>query len=177
MSNGAGQYFFMSVVSSSVGVFILHNGIAILTATPEIRPIDVLPQVKPVAQGLMIAAIGLVLVALGAKVMAVSIGKALFPERVSPAELWRILSPSLKRRLRFTVSKGYSKVLVKDDDFLEVLGLEKQKHVRFIGDKGGIVGISPVMAKYIDSLPEEKTAPPQPSYSDQFAPAVQKYVP
>ena len=156
----------MSAVTTSVGVFILHNGIAILTATPVLRPIDVVPEVKPVLQGLLIVAIGVLLIAAGGKVLALAIERVLFPERISLEELWVSLTPSLKRRLRFTVSKGYSKVLVKDDDFLEVMGLEKQKHVRFVGNKGGVVAISQDMYRHIESLPEEPPAPVRSSFYD-----------
>lgn len=162
MNKGIGQGVLMFLVAACVGVFILHMGIEMMQhplAIGDVGDTSAIPE--NYAMGALLVGAGALLLGCGAKVMVNAIANALLPEAIEPEDVWEELSPSLQRRFHYTVTKGYSRVVVKDDDFQEMLRMEKQPHVKFVGKEGAVVELSSEMIKYISAIPESEL-PPKP---------------
>lgn len=153
---GAGQSSVMSVLTAAIGLFILHAGIEMMTAPPEVVHLGQDASQELYMQGSIILGLGIALLAASAKLLAVAIEEAFFPESLTPEEVWDEMTISLQARLHFTVGKGYSRVVVKDDDLHEMMRIPDQRHVRFAGKKNGIVEISRSMSKFIAQAPDDE---------------------
>lgn len=151
---GAGQSSVMSVLTAGIGIFILHAGVEMVTTPPKVIHLGQELSQEAYMQGSIIIGLGIALLAAAAKLLAVAIEEAFFPESLTPEEVWDEMTIPLQARLHFTVSKGYSRVVVKDDDLHEMMRMPDQKHVRFVGKKNGIVEISRSMSKFIAKAPD-----------------------
>lgn len=156
MAKGAGQSSVMAVLTAGVGVFILHAGIEMMITPPKVINLGQEESQSLYMQGAIILGLGIALLAASAKLLSVAITDAFFPETLTPEEVWEDLSVSLQARLHFAVGKGFSRVVVKDNDLHEMMRVPEQKHVRFVGKKNGIVEISRSMSKFIAQAPDEE---------------------
>jgi hypothetical protein len=146
----------MAVLTAGIGVFILHAGVEMVTTPPKITHLGQDLSQEVYMQGSIIIGLGIALLAASAKLLAVAIEEAFFPESLTPEEVWEDMSISLQARLHFTVGKGYSRVVMKDNDLHEMMRIPDQKHVRFVGKKNGIVSISRSMSKFIAQAPDDE---------------------
>jgi hypothetical protein len=158
MARGVGQSLLMSVVSGAAGFYIMHMGVEMITK-PPIEHIGKVGQTSEYAgYGALILLLGVVLVAATGKLIAMAIEEAFFYPVAEPEEVWEDAPLALQRRLHFAVTKGYSRVALKDDAFHEMMKMPRQRHVRFVGNKGRIVVISRALSRHIISLPDEDIA-------------------
>lgn len=165
----------MAVLTAGIGVFILHAGIEMVISPPTVNHLGQDSTQETYMQGSIIIGLGIALVAAAGKLLAVAVEDAFFPESLTPEELWEELSVSLQSRLQFAVSKGFFRVVVKDNDLHEMMRIPDQRHVRFVGKKNGIVEISRAMSKFIAAAPDEEIkafratpAVPQQQLPDSF---------
>lgn len=158
MAKGAGQSVVMSVVAAGIGAVITHAGFEMLLKQDKTLLIGETNDTRTVAAVLLVG-IGILLFSATGKLLALAVEEAIFPESVTPEELWEEISPALQHRLHYAVSKDYSKVVVKGNDLYEVMNIEEQKHIRLVGKEGGVVQMSKSMSKYISKIPVEKIKP------------------
>lgn len=156
MARGVGQSLMMSVFSSAAGVYILHMGVVMMTEKQIMSLGDTTEQSQTVGYGAVIAGLGMGLLAVTGKLLAMAITDAFFYPVMDPEQVWEDAPLALKQRLHFAVSKGYSRVALKGDAFHQMMKMPRQRHLRFVGAKGAVVIISRAMVNFISSLPAEE---------------------